>query len=102
VTSLRTALIAMVLLPAALAFAAVEVPDCVETEKHSNADGTGAYRHAVEVRNGCDEPIECTASSDSAPDPITFSVDGGSTVTKVLKIGSPHYVFELRLRCEKQ
>jgi hypothetical protein len=102
VTSLRTALLALLLLPAAIAFAAIEVPDCVEAEKHSTFDGTG-YRHSVEVRNACDEPVECTASSDSAPDPVTFTVaGGGGTIRKVLKIGAPYYAFELRLRCEKQ
>lgn len=101
VTSLRTGLFALLSLPA-IALAGVEVPDCVEAEKHSTFDGTG-YRHAVEVRNACEEAVECTASSDSAPDPVTFTVaSGGGTIRKVLKIGAPYHEFELRLRCEKQ
>ncbi len=102
VASLRIALIAALLVPAAIALAdSVTVPECVTHTKHSSYRGYG-YQHAVEVRNGCDAPVECTASADSAPDPITFTVNGGANVTKVLKIGAPGSAFELRLSCEEK
>lgn len=102
VPTLRIAALVALLVPAAIALAdSVEVPECVTHTKHSSYRGYG-YNHSVEVRNGCDAPVECTASSDSAPDPITFTVNGSATVTKVLKVNAPGSAFELRLSCEKQ
>lgn len=99
---LRIALIVAVLVPATVALAdAIAVPECVEQSKESSYRGYG-YQHAVRVRNGCESPVECTASSDSAPDPITFTVDAGAQATKVLSISAPASAFELRLRCEEQ
>jgi len=100
VPTLRIALLATVLVPAAIALAdSVNVPDCVSHTKQSSYRGYG-YQHSVEVTNGCDAPVACTASADSAPDPITFTVNAGASVTKVLKIGAPGSAFELRLSCE--
>lgn len=100
--ALRLALVLAVLLPAALAFAdQVTAPDCVEHTKEVSYRGYG-YQHAVRVENGCDAPIECTASADSAPEPIAFTVSAGGSETRVLKIGAPGSTFELRLRCEEK
>ena len=100
--SFRIALLSAVLVPAAIAVADdVSTPECVTHTKQSSYRGYG-YQHAVEVRNGCEAPVQCTASADSAPDPISFSVAAGGSVTKVLKIGAPGSAFELRLSCEEQ
>ncbi len=100
--SLRTILFASALVPAAIALADdVSVPNCVHGSKRVSHRDHG-YMHAVQVRNRCEEPIECTASSDSAPDPVPFRVDAGALHARVLQLRAPGAGFELRLRCEKQ
>ncbi|MAQ15051.1 MAG: hypothetical protein CMN30_09690 [Sandaracinus sp.] len=87
---------------ASVAYAdAVTTPDCVSVRKSADYRGYG-YTHAIHVTNSCDEAIRCTASADSAPDPIRFEVRAGQAVDKTLKIGAPGSSFELTLRCEKR
>ena len=91
---------------ALLAFASVAladtitVPDCVEVEKQTAYRGLG-YNHSITVKNHCDVVVTCTASSDSAPDEVTFTVPAGGEVQRTLKIGAPGSRFDLRLVCRE-
>ena len=102
VKAMRTLLMVGLLAVASVAFAdSVTKPDCMSVRKSSDYRGYG-YTHLVHITNGCEEPVRCSASSDSAPDPIQFSVAAGQSADKTLKIGAPGSEFELRLRCEKR